>query len=398
MKYTSLILILFFNISTICLAGKTHDDWRKFQLEIDRVNSDEYEQESEDDEQRKKKSEWLKNKILDLKNQSENEKVIVNKKILDWGVKSNKNIDVLTKSIDELMPEELFGRIRWFGSLAKDAKKFIDDNLTYYTSLNRKIYKSIDKYFALVAQTDLNDPETDKRFKHIQSIAKERYEFAARTIHSISTQINEKTLKLFDHFERNILTIKWNNCLNEFISLMLMLKSLEIKPIDFSRKTETEAFLSYAAKEVIGSDDINTSPSLSEGTQLDTGNVGQISEKGSVQVTTKESTSPTWEIVIPKKLHSKLAAEFEHKNQTDAFVDLIDYLKTNGPKIKSKDLLSGRWRNYGLLNQNLYHCHLGTSQKVVVWKAFPEENRIVFYYIGKHPNDNYKQIKKALHM
>ena len=89
---------------------------------------------------------------------------------------------------------------------------------------------------------------------------------------------------------------------------------------------------------------------------------------------------------------TKSIKRMRDKIQNGEMIDeLIDYLANHGPILRRGDDLSKRFRNFSPLSRTDFHCHLGDSNEVVVWKADKESKTITIYYLGNHPT-TYKSI------
>ncbi len=102
-----------------------------------------------------------------------------------------------------------------------------------------------------------------------------------------------------------------------------------------------------------------------------------------------------WTVIV-KKYVKKEADSTLSNDQLVSLSELIQYLGENGPMINdSKISLNNRWRNFSVFSTKKdFHCHIGSSNTVVVWRMLdPKQKIITIYYLGTHPS-GYKQILK----
>ena len=91
-------------------------------------------------------------------------------------------------------------------------------------------------------------------------------------------------------------------------------------------------------------------------------------------------------------LHKRVINSIDSDQEQEKINRLVEYLQTKF-SISKEDEINNGWSNFSSLSKNDYHCHLGSSNRVVVWKVLHKENKIIVYYLGGHPN-NYKSITK----
>lgn len=91
-------------------------------------------------------------------------------------------------------------------------------------------------------------------------------------------------------------------------------------------------------------------------------------------------------------LHKRVIDSINSDQEQEKINRLVEYLQTKFSISKENEINNG-WSNFSSLSKNDYHCHLGSSNRVVVWKVLHKENKIIVYYLGGHPN-NYKSITK----
>lgn len=396
MKYIFLAIYL----PTVCLAtGKTHEDWRKFQDDIDRINSQESAQELSGTEaisiatilDRRMKEIEILIKDSDLQQES------VNKSIKKYSNEFNGVLDEIDHIKELSSPKETLEFIlENFNTISESLKYLVNQDLKPYLSVNRKIYKKLNEFTELASKLAVDDDNKkayDKLAKQsgeILDTAKKRYNFAKDSIAYYSNKINTTIAEILTNSE-----ITNDFPIGNAIETMLISQSAEIKPIEFSEKRETESFLFNAAQQVTAQTPSETSETSKESPKLAQSALKPKNDKPKDKpkvIASKQPIISTWRISMTNKIKKNLDSELDNRQRME-FNDLAGYLRHHGPKIHSQDLLVGRFRNYGALAKDLYHCHLGTSQKVAVWKADEKAKQIIFYYVGKHPGDQYKQIK-----
>jgi hypothetical protein len=95
-----------------------------------------------------------------------------------------------------------------------------------------------------------------------------------------------------------------------------------------------------------------------------------------------------WEVLV----HKRVSESVSNDKEQEKLNDLKKHLQTKYSISKEEEIANG-WSNFSSLSKNDYHCHLGNSNRVVVWKVLNKEHKIIIYYLGAHPN-NYRTITK----
>lgn len=102
----------------------------------------------------------------------------------------------------------------------------------------------------------------------------------------------------------------------------------------------------------------------------------------------KKKISEKWTVKFNRgaeKQYEKLRRNGSKPSITDIINLLIIELRRDGP-------YRTNWLNYGLLEENEFHCHLkkGKPTYVACWKIIDKENKIIeVYYVGTHENAPY---------
>lgn len=97
-------------------------------------------------------------------------------------------------------------------------------------------------------------------------------------------------------------------------------------------------------------------------------------------------------VEIKKVVYKFMDSERVSDEQEHSFIELVKYLGEKGPVLKDRsESLGNHWRNFSSLSKLDYHCHIGSSDVVVVWRVV--DSKIVIYYLGTHPK--YKRVLQS---
>lgn len=101
-----------------------------------------------------------------------------------------------------------------------------------------------------------------------------------------------------------------------------------------------------------------------------------------------QKTQNLWNVRYSRKAkdqYEKLKRSGKKPSINDIINLLVLEMVQNGP-------YRTNWPNYGLLNENHFHCHLkkGKPTYVTCWKVIDKINKIIeVYYVGTHENAPY---------
>jgi hypothetical protein len=107
--------------------------------------------------------------------------------------------------------------------------------------------------------------------------------------------------------------------------------------------------------------------------------------------------SAPWSVVLSGSVRNFDANPgLDPDRESELLRTLVNLLAQKGPKLKRSDCACSGLRNVGPLlldkSRNTFHCHLGTSDRVVVWRTDREKKEIHIYFRGSH--SNYKRTIK----
>lgn len=96
----------------------------------------------------------------------------------------------------------------------------------------------------------------------------------------------------------------------------------------------------------------------------------------------EQDLSKEWLVSITKNVE-RMRDEIQNGELLE---ELVEYLTNHGPILRKGDDLNRRFRNFSPLSKNDFHCHLGSSNVVAVWKVDKDNQTIKIYYLGPHPS------------
>lgn len=118
-----------------------------------------------------------------------------------------------------------------------------------------------------------------------------------------------------------------------------------------------------------------------------------IIEQIEEEISKEETKLEEWSVTLRNQV-----IKYAAKNNMDEEISaLVNHLKIFGPYLHKQNIVNDHWRNFSALTDKDFHCHLGHSNNVVVWRVIDNQDvkEIVIYYMGNHPSTYKRIIKRA---
>lgn len=103
------------------------------------------------------------------------------------------------------------------------------------------------------------------------------------------------------------------------------------------------------------------------------------------------ASATPWTVEIRKHAQKEARANDSEESVNDLIAEITHY----GPRLRKATKIEKGWRNFSQLSHVDFHCHVGDSNKVVVWRVVDEAlKKVIIYYVGSHP-ETYKRVLKT---
>ncbi len=101
-----------------------------------------------------------------------------------------------------------------------------------------------------------------------------------------------------------------------------------------------------------------------------------------------------WKVKLSSRLAIPSLDVVSEAKAASLFQELVRRLEEDGPCLQKDKIKYSGLRNFSAIAtaSHVYHCHLGDSNSVAIWKEDPSERTIHIFYLGRHPN--YKRLTR----